>query len=277
MLRRLQAEVDLEPDRARRYRRALALWKSRTQRTDDRQRWEEVKTALEQRHPAPGYCQICLHDRTAAVEHIFPKKHYLKRVFSWRNYLLICYRCNTAKGQQFAVFHPAGSSTVVRLPSRKKQYPKPPGYDPVLLNPRQDDPGAYWETDFDTGGLGLRPGLSARDTERAEYTLNLFRLHTDAALLRRRRSAYRQLCDALEQYVKIREAADFADLQGPGVPEMLKAITVFSRPFREEQARLLNKLKADIPGIYPDVWQAMKRQPGLHRSLLDLVPEALNW
>jgi uncharacterized protein (TIGR02646 family) len=277
MLRRLQMQVNQEPGRAARYKRAVSLWTRRTGRKADRQHWEEITAALKQRHPAPGYCQICLHDRDAAVEHVFPKKHYLKRVFSWRNYLLICYRCNTAKLDQFAVFHPAGSSTVVHLASLRKQYPKPPGYDPVLLNPRQDDPSVFWETDFATGSLVCKAGLSSRDTERAMYTLKLFQLDTDAALQRRRRNGYALLCDSLAQYIAVREAAGFDDLQKPGVSAWIQAITVQSRPFGDEQARLLNLLKTRMTETCPDVWQAMKQQPGPHRAMLARAPEALNW
>lgn len=279
-LEALQAEVDVQADRASKYNRAVGLWGSRKNGTG-KVAWEEIEQKLSTKHPRPGLCQYCEYDRNSPTEHFYPKKHFPERAFRWDNYLLICGYCNSVcKGEKFAVFHPRGSSTVFHLPITRKTYPAPPSDDAVLINPRSEDPHQSMMLDMSTGVFLPIPGTTARGKEKARYTIDLLHLNRNANLLRYRKKAYEAYLQKLEEYTKAQRANDFLLLLDALAPAK-RVIIVQHRPFALEKQRILTLIKNDIlDDPFPSVWREIKAQKDFFPEIAALfiaAPEALHW
>lgn len=127
--------------------------------------------------------------------------------------------------------------------------------DPLLIDPRREDPLALLWLDLSTFLFVPAPGLSSRDVQRVEYTRGLLGLNTRAALVRARRGAFGHFADHLRCYLAER-AAD------PAAASLA------------ERAARVRKMS------HATVWEEMKRQRASHPALAQLfaqAPEALGW
>lgn len=182
-----QSEVDGQATHLARAERARALFGLK-----DNNAFREVIAALSEltsAHPDErAYCYYCEHDRRAAVEHVFPSRHYPERAFQYQNYALACFNCNTIKkGDRFAVFD-AASKEVVEFDWKSLGENPPPVGQPVLIDLRLEDPLEFIRLDFATGFFAPRPGLDKEKQKRAGYTIRLLGLNDDG--LPRRRLEY---------------------------------------------------------------------------------------
>ena len=189
-------------------------------------------------------------------EHIKPKDLYPDLVFTWQNYIYACGPCNGPKNNKFRVFH-LRTGAVIDI-SRKVGAPvrKPPRGDPLLIDPRREDPLQFLELEMEATFFFLpRLGLAKRDLARAEYTIELLHLNDRDLSPRARRNAFGSYRARLIEYEKKKRHGT--------------AATVLQN--------LANDL---LQTPHPTVWAEMKRQRNDHLELKQLfqqVPEALNW
>ncbi|HAG81542.1 MAG TPA: hypothetical protein DCL61_10315 [Cyanobacteria bacterium UBA12227] len=203
-----------------------------------------------------GYCEDSVADE---VEHIKPKDIYPEAVFLWENYLYACGQCNSPKNNKYAVFsYATGQLTEV---SRKRSDPviEPEAGDPVLINPRIEDPLKFLEIDLiDTFYFLPSHSPDSRNYQRAYYTINVLRLNDRDYLVEAREEAFKNYQARLEQYITQKQAGATPDQ--------------------------LNHLISAIQRMqHPTVWKEMQRQQHFIRhlnhlkKLFDLAPEALTW
>ncbi len=201
-------------------------------------------------------CCYCEDSCADEIEHIKPKHLYPELVFTWQNYVYACGPCNGPKNNRFRIFH-SRTGTVLDI-SRKAIDPvrKPPRGDPLLIDPRCEDPLRFLELEMEaTFYLLPRLGLTKRDQLRAEYTIELLHLNDRDLLPRARRNAFGSFRARLIEYEKKKSQGATASV-------------------------LRNLVKDLLQMPHPTVWAEMKRQRNDHLELNHLfqaVPEALNW
>lgn len=200
-----------------------------------------------------GYCEDSVADE---VEHIKPKDIYPEAVFLWENYLYACGTCNSPKNNKYAVFsYTTGKLTEV---SRKRGAVviEPEAGDPVLIDPRTEDPLKFMEIDLrGTFWFSASHPPDSRNYQRANYTIEVLRLNDKDYLVEARKEAFKNYQARLEQYITQKQAG--------ATPEEL------------------NYLISAIQRMsHPTVWREMQRQQHLMpdlKNLFDLAPEALSW
>lgn len=110
----------------------LAAKKLEVEKAQTHYRHEKVKTELSKMFSNKcAYCEAkILHVSWGDIEHYYPKGTYVDKTFDWKNMILSCQRCNSAKGTQF----PLSSSG-----------------EPVLINPTDGitEPNNHLEFDWD--------------------------------------------------------------------------------------------------------------------------------
>lgn len=200
-----------------------------------------------------GYCEDSVADE---VEHIKPKDIYPEAVFLWDNYLYACGQCNSPKNNKYAVFsYTTGKLTEV---SRKRGEPviQPEAGDPVLIDPRSEDPFDFLEIDLiDTFYFIPISPPNSINYQRAEYTIDILRLNDRDYLVEARKEAFYSYRARLSEYITQKQIGA-----------------------TEEQ--LKNLIAALQRMQHPTVWREMQRQQGFISSLntlFDLAPEALTW
>ncbi|RRR73647.1 MAG: hypothetical protein EI684_08515 [Candidatus Viridilinea halotolerans] len=222
----------------------------------DNKTFEAVKHSLTEMCSGARRCCYCEDSVADEVEHIKPKDLYPELVFVWENYLYACGPCNGPKNNCFAIFA-ADDGQMVEVGRTRDTLALPPTRgEPVLIDPRQEDPLDYMELDLPGTFLFLpvgEPGTLSH--QRAEYTIKLLGLNRRDYLLKARAEAYCSYRARLAEYVHRRDAgATPADLE-----------------------RLISGVRRMN---HPTVWREMQRQhtiiPEL-RDLFDATPEALFW
>jgi uncharacterized protein (TIGR02646 family) len=252
-LRRWQAELDGLASYRERVEAASATFKTRN--TPRNPTFRSVREALTTMCSGAKRCGYCEDSAADEVEHIQPKNLYPELCFVWSNYLYACGPCNGPKGHDFALFH--GPRRVVRNVARARNAPvvPPPAGEPVLLDPRREDPLQFLALDLlDTFLFSpfAAPGTEA--FERAQYTIRVLRLNAREHLPVARAQAYTSYRARLKEYIAERDA---------GAP-------------RSQLHRILLGIRAMD---HPTVWAEMKRQHDIRslRALFAKAPEALGW
>ena len=247
-LKQYQQEVDAAGNYADRVAEAKRLFDSRRRNKT----FHRVRETLARMCSGAQRCVYCEDSVGDEVEHIQPKDLYPCLVFVWANYVYACGRCNGGKNNNFTV---VAENRLVDV-TRRRGAPviAPVAGAPAFLNPRVDDPLAFFDLDL-YGTFALLPGddLSEIDQQRAEFTIKTLNLNREV-LLRARYTAFGSYRARLHEYLAKRGNV-------PG----------------RELAHLVDGLKG-MP--HPTVWTEMKRQckwlPELN-SLFAEAPEALDW
>lgn len=253
-LRGFQEEVDGKPTYAEQVKAAKNLFARRN--TPANRTFRVVRTKLDEMCAGARRCCYCEDSRADEVEHIRPKDLYPEFAFVWENYLYACGPCNGPKRNRSAVFEKAtGRETDVTRGKNDPILPPPEG-DPLLIDPRQEDPLEYMELDL-LGTFHFNPTAVEGKPEyrRADYTIELLCLNERDMLPEARRNAFGSYRARLR---------DYRDKKEEGVTG-------------DELARLVEDLQKTP---HPTVWAEMKRQSNLHPELarlFDDVPEALLW
>ena len=198
-------------------------------------------------------CNYCEDSAGDEVEHIKPKSLYPERVFVWDNYLLSCGQCNRNKSSRFSVIRQGRFVDVTHRPGSARR--KSPTGPPVIINPRTEDPLAFFQLEIENTFVFLpRNDVSEIAKKRASYTIQVLRLNRDV-LLEARREAYSAYRARLSEYRAIRN--------------------------RDVTQSHLDILKDAIrTTAHPTVWREMQRQQSSIAELQELfsdVPEALFW
>lgn len=180
---------------------AKEAWDVKTSTLAKRAAFEEVKRLLTEACWGARRCNYCEDSAADEVEHFRPKDWYPDIAFAWSNYLYACGPCNGPKSNRFPIFPTAGSAQVLEL-VRKRGAPviPPPTGDPVLIDPRHENPLDYLFLDI-RGDLKFAPrsDLSAggRAWQRARWTIDVLHLNDRDDLVRARRTTLSALHVAL--------------------------------------------------------------------------------
>lgn len=222
----------------------------------DRPPFQEVRHALATMCSGLAHCMYCEDAPADEVEHVRPKDLYPEVVFAWDNFLFACGRCNGSKSARFCVFHPRGGASAVDVTRTRGAPVVPPlDGDPLLIDPRSEDPMVSLWLDLSTFFFVPVANRSLRDRQRAAYTIDLLDLNRRDLLVRARRGAYGHFRDHLRCYAFERDA----DPAAPGLS------------LRASRLREMS---------HATVWAEMKRQRAQHPELAVLftaAPEALAW
>lgn len=196
-----QDKVDGEASRKAQYEKATELFSNKSPAGSFR----EVKAVLAMGSPAGDACYYCERDRYRDIEHVKPKRHYPESAFDWFNYVYACVVCNQdAKRDTYAVFD---SETGYIEFDRSLSFDDPlPKGDPVLIDPRSEDPLNFLKLDFETGAF-VAHGDTERKRVRGSYTRDLFGLDS-ADLSRIRRNYVKFYVDRCSEYVEAIDAGN---------------------------------------------------------------------
>ncbi len=253
-LRGYQAEIDaLEtfPERV-----AAARTRFRSRNRQQNAAFQEVRETLAEMCGGVRRCMYCEDSMADEIEHVKPKVLYPGSVFVWRNFLYACGPCNGGKGSCYCVFSTT-DRRVLNVARRRGQAvePPPPG-DPLLIDPRCEDPLHFLQLELRTT-FHFVP-RAARETEtwqRARRTIEVLDLNRRGVLPEARKAAFHSFFGLLDRY---------RSCKGEGA----------------STAALGHIRSALVSSPHPTVWAEMKRQRGRFPKLETLfadVPEALGW
>jgi uncharacterized protein (TIGR02646 family) len=249
-----QQEVDAGLTYALRVEAAKSLFGQRNRR--DNHVFSSVRECLDQMCRGPRRCMYCEDSLADEVEHFRPKDLYPEFVFAWENYLYACGPCNGPKNNQFAIFSTATGAPVELRRLRGEPIQEPEPGDPLLIDPRHEDPLTLLRLDLRDTFLfqEVHPDGTNEHT-RARYTIQVLHLNDREYLRVAREIAYMECYGILHLYVSEKGA-------------------------RRPQVILDRKIAAIRRKAHPTVWAEMKRQRD-HiaeiRPLFDAAPEALEW
>lgn len=252
-LRRWQADIDKVVSYEERVAEADRKFKSRNTLRDTT--FQCVREALTQM--CSGACRCCYCEDSAAdeVEHIKPKSLYPEVCFVWPNYLYACGLCNGPKNNRFSVLS-VPSRAIVEVARKPKAPVAPPvPGDPVLIDPRHEDPLTFMSLDLvSTFWFSPIAPRGTEEFERATYTIKVLRLNVREYLPRARKQAYSSYESRLELYVSCRDA-------------------------KAPRSQLTHIIRGIQTMDHPTVWAEMKRQHDGRRlrALFGKAPEALGW
>lgn len=246
-----QAKVDALTDYAERVAEAKRLWdgKSRTA-------FAPILTKLRQMNGRLVRCSYCEDSCADEIEHIYPKTLYPDRAFVWDNYLYSCGLCNPEKRDKFAVFSGVSHAWEDIQRKRGAAVIAPTAGDPVLIDPRREDPLVFLYLDIrDTFRFFPAAPKGTREHARADYTIDALGLNTRDVLPRCRKNEYGSYRAKLREFIHKRDAGVSA-----------------------RDLRLLTGALKRSP--HRTVWKEMQRQanriPELSQ-LFEAAPEALSW
>jgi len=253
-LNELQKQVNKLKKYERRVEEAKKLFAKRNKARD--KIFKVVRATLEEMCPGVRRCAYCEDSAADEVEHVKPKDFYPEAAFVWENYVYACGPCNGPKNNQFAAFsRNTGKLVEVTRKAGDLIVPPEPG-DPVMIDPRREDPLDFMQLDL-LGTFHFLPSGRAKSKkhERGDYTIKLLRLNEREFLREARQNAYDSFVARLERYIKRRDS-------GASPTELNKIIRPLQRMGHQA------------------VWQEMKRRHQVItelKTLFNQAPEALGW
>lgn len=174
--------------------------------------FSNIKLCLKEMCHGAIRCCYCEDSAGASIEHIQPKVLYPQMTFSWENFLYVCGKCNSAKKSTWAIFVPNnGNLEFHRIPGKKKGKPHtfPPPGEPVLINPRKENPGSFMQLVIDAKDdkldfVPITEGKRTTDQTRADFTIKTLQLNSEdrPELAMSRMLAYRDYFDRLSNYAR---------------------------------------------------------------------------
>jgi uncharacterized protein (TIGR02646 family) len=249
-----QNQVDAKPKYKEQVKKAKSFFKNKNKKSN--KTFKAIKKALDRMCSGARRCHYCEDSAADEVEHFYPKDLYPEYCFSWGNYLYSCGRCNgTYKSNKFKIFIENTRDVIDITPPRKnRQYVRPPSGDPLLINPRNDNPLDYIKLNLKTLKYEEIVDNGTEAFSQGEWTIECLGLNKREVLVKSRNEAFDNYIARLETYRAKRNTALAEKLQ-----KMIKGIKTMA---------------------HPTVWQEMVRQQHEHdklRELFEAVPEALEW
>ena len=248
-LEEYQSDVDGKCEYAKRVAAGKRLFKSRN--TKRNRTFTVVRETLSEMCRGPRRCMYCEDSVADEVEHFRPKDLYPEVVFVWMNYLYACGPCNTKKNSRFFVIDPDTKNVVDATRPREAPVEPPPDGNPVLIDPRREDPFAFLMIDLrDTFEFTPTADTGTVNHERAVRTIEVLELNARDYLVKARERAFRSYWALL---------VDYGQQTEPGA----------------KRARL----NAIRDSSHPSVWWEMKRQRMFLEGLAELfakAPDLLN-
>lgn len=272
-----QKNIDDLLDFEAKAKKAKLLWDGKSS-----SQFDKIRKILKEMCVGIEICVYCETNEATDIEHIYPKKLYPEKAYSWENYSLACGKCNSDhKKDKFKIFNPQNSATVEDVTLPPKTYKQPDNDDALFINQRKFDPMNFLELDIINWRLVFyeRFPTGTREFEMAKFTKDLLGLNTRAGLIEARKAAVIFFRDRLEKYVSAKKATNFQELKD-AVEDDINSIDE-TKTFGEEKARMLESVKADIfKSAHPTVWKELIRQrANLPKTdeLFNAAPEALTW
>ncbi len=192
-----QSDIDVLPDYASRVAEAKRSWSLRnTKANKTLTAVKETLASMQGMLRRYAYCEDSCADE---VGHIRPKDLYPELVFAWANYLYACGCCNVEKRNDFAVF--AGATDEWHDVKRGRDAPvlPPRTGEPVLINPRHENPVDFLILDLGTFQFVPLADPGTRDHTRAVYTMSVLSLGREP-LRKARENAVHGFRDRLYAY-----------------------------------------------------------------------------
>lgn len=277
----VQQDIDKEVTFEAKAKKAKLKWEGKTGSHAAQGAFSDIKNVLTDMCSGVQICVYCEHNEATDIEHIYPKRLYPDKAFTWNNYLFACGKCNTHyKAENFKIFSPAGSITVVDITPKPKVYVQPANDDALFINQRLEDPMTLLKLDIVNQQYLFREihAAGTREYEKAKYTKDLLGLNDRADLVRQRQAAHKWYLSELKKYVAVKNAADFNVLTLVASGEVIVDTTA---PFANEKKRVLNSIKHDLLShSHPTVWRELIRQRNQlpqTNLLFNQAPEILNW
>jgi hypothetical protein len=284
-LKALQSKIDSCVTHQKKYEKADTLWKGISKKgSRSKILFESLRKRLRSMCVGVEICNYCEQNLESDTEHIYPKKLFPERTFSWGNYLQVCKKCNTEyKADRFAVFIPIGSANAEEITLRRGVYEPAPTLDAAFIDPRNENPMDYLRLNllYDSPAFCFLDPIyneGTREYYKAKWTLDILNLNKDNALVENRRSALDDFLGLLSRYVNAKNSKNFtelADAIGDFPP------IVNTKPFATEKKRILIDLRNKIKKhTHPTVWKEMIRQRSIlpkTNNLFKQAPEALLW
>lgn len=206
-LERLQRGIDAIPAYEDRVAAAKAQFGRRNTARDTL--FQIVRDTLAKMCQGPRRCGYCEDSAADEVEHVRPKDLYPEVVFAWANYLYACGPCNGPKNNKFAVFSTASGQLVHVTRRRGAPVTPPESGDPVLIDPRTEDPLEWMELDLlDTFCFVPTGAPGSHAAKRAQYTIDVLRLNSREYLAEARRAAFGNYFRWAWDYVRSRDAGN---------------------------------------------------------------------
>ena len=207
----VQEEINNQANFKEKVVRANLKWKAKQSTIMAKAVFAEIKNKLVEMCSGTEICVYCEHNEATDIEHIFPKRLYPDKCFSWNNYVLACGKCNTHfKKEIFRIFNPDESETMQDITPKRNKYTEPENEDAVFINQRVDDPMNYLEIDFlgKTFYYFERQEAGTRDYEKAKFTKDLLGLNRREDLVQHRKTAYKFYKGELQRYAAIKHTTD---------------------------------------------------------------------
>lgn len=263
-------------------KKANAKWDNKSSSNDAKTAFRNIKDTLIEMCVGIEICVYCEQNEATDIEHIYPKKLYPEKAFTWENYVLACSKCNTHhKSDNFKIFNPKNSIIEQDVKPARGAYTPPVNDDALFINQRLEDPMDLLELDL-TNQLFIfteKYAIGTREYQKAKFTKDLLGLNTRASLVANRKNATIFYISRLEKFVAAKKSMNF--------DELIEAINDdwggidTAQNFTTEKDRVLKSIKDDILSFsHPTVWKELIRQRNhLPKTnlLLNQVPEVLTW
>lgn len=213
----------------------------------------EVRDTLKSMCLGVERCMYCEDNCGHTVEHIQPKTFYPEKTFIWENFLFVCAKCNSDKGNKHAVFS-EDNSIIIQLERKNGvDIVEPTIGAEVFINPRLDYPSEFLELELLGGTFQFIPkyGLTPSDKLRTEHTIDILDLNRDV-LTEARKTSYHLYKSVFTDFINTKAKGKKHDFFPDGLRKM----------------------------NHPTVWYEMKRQNQLIpelKTLFEEEPSALNW
>lgn len=278
----VQEEINSQMNFREKAKRADLKWKGKQSTSAAKEAFAEIKGKLVEMCSGAEICVYCEHNEATDIEHIFPKRLYPNKCFSWANYLLACGKCNTHfKKDIFKIFNTREAETIQDISPQRNVYTEPENDDAVFINQRIEDPMCYLEIDF----LGKtfyyieRHASGTRNFEKAKFTKDLLGLNKREDLVQHRKTAYKFYKGELQRYATILHTVNMGELL-PLIDSLVDVIDADGE-FEVEKNNVLTAIKKRIENhSHPTIWKEMVRQRAAlpeTNQLFQQVPAALTW
>ncbi|MEZ4888031.1 MAG: hypothetical protein R3E32_25110 [Chitinophagales bacterium] len=271
----LQNQIDREATFAEKAEKAKSLWSGKSGSNAGKAAFDDVKSVLESMCVSVEVCNYCEQNEANDIEHIAPKSFFPEWAFVWDNYLLACKQCNS--GYKLDKCHVLDDSGILYTTER--------GNEPIhkthcFINPRTENPNDFLILNMMTYTFQCVPGLTTKDKNKAEKTLEILQLNERDKLIEARRKAAIYYYDRLERLTNVLEATT--------LQEVTQILTPADNPvdlkmdLTANQEIIKQNIKNDIlTHQHPSVWYAIKTVGRIVNvqwsNLFNQIPEAQNW
>ena len=172
-LEKVQKEITDEPTFEEQAKKASAKWDSKTSGAG-KSAFKNIKDTLIEMCVGVEICVYCEQNEATDIEHIYPKKLYPEKAFTWENYVLACGKCNTHhKSDKFKIFNPQNSDLEEDVTPPRGEYIKPANDDALFINQRKENPMDLLELDLENKQFVFieKYPVGTREYKKAKYNV----------------------------------------------------------------------------------------------------------